>query len=268
MEQRDVRKLDLAKLNSMTKYPSVLPYHRMDAANKGALSDDFSHDFSGCGSVIGREKVDGTNARIVFPGSDTFILGSREDFLSARGDLISNPALHIATTLREKAEELVPLMREIHQGSNIVVVFVEVYGGNVHANSPQYTGNKTLGYRGFDVAVIDPGDLFVRTQEAIAQWRDAGGQTFLDNDSLEVLMGRMQIPMAPSLFEIESVLLPGTHEEALEFLKQHTPATLCSLDEGAGGKSEGIIVRSADRGIIAKMRYEDYYRTQKRLAKK
>ena len=61
----DVRRIDLGKLNSMTKYPSILTYHAL--GDKGALQDTVQVSFAG--RVVGTEKVDGTNARLVFcPG--------------------------------------------------------------------------------------------------------------------------------------------------------------------------------------------------------
>jgi hypothetical protein len=36
------------------------------------------------------------------------------------------------------------------------------------------------------------------------------------------------------------------------------------LDDAAGGKSEGIVLRSPDRSTIAKARFEDYERTMKK----
>jgi hypothetical protein len=50
----------------------------------------------------------------------------------------------------------------------------------------------------------------------------------------------------------------------LAFLRAHLAETLCRLDDAAGGKPEGIVLRSPDRSTIAKARFEDYERTLKR----
>ncbi|MBO0861648.1 MAG: hypothetical protein J2P21_24810 [Chloracidobacterium sp.] len=57
----NTRKTDLAKLNSLTKYLSILTYHALDPGN-GALLEEVT-DFAG--TVIGAEKVDGTNSRAI-----------------------------------------------------------------------------------------------------------------------------------------------------------------------------------------------------------
>jgi hypothetical protein len=49
----DIRQIDLGKLNSMTKYPSILTYHEL--GDKGVLKDALLVPFSG--RVIGTEKV-------------------------------------------------------------------------------------------------------------------------------------------------------------------------------------------------------------------
>jgi hypothetical protein len=56
-----LRDADLTALNSLTKYPSIPTYHTLDSGNGGLL--DETVPFSG--EVIGSEKVDGTNSRII-----------------------------------------------------------------------------------------------------------------------------------------------------------------------------------------------------------
>jgi len=55
----DICRVDLAKLNSLTKYPSILTYHAL--GDKGILQETVQVPFDG--RVIGTEKVDGTNRR-------------------------------------------------------------------------------------------------------------------------------------------------------------------------------------------------------------
>ncbi len=58
----EIRQVDLGKLNSMTKYPSILTYHAL--GDKGLLQETVQIPFEG--RVIGTEKVDGTNTRLIF----------------------------------------------------------------------------------------------------------------------------------------------------------------------------------------------------------
>ena len=70
--------------------------------------------------------------------------------------------------------------------------------------------------------------------------------------------------IVPRLATIKGKDLPKTHKEVMEWLREKSPKTKCGLDvldEGAKGKSEGVVVRTADRKKIAKIRYEDYDRT-------
>lgn len=58
------------------------------------------------GPVTLTEKVDGTNSRIIVLPDGSYLIGSREELLYARGDLIGNPALGIVDALRDVAENL------------------------------------------------------------------------------------------------------------------------------------------------------------------
>lgn len=93
-----LRSCDLNKLNSMTKYPSIPTYHTL--GNKGVLLEETVR-FEG--EVVLTEKVDGTNRIILLPDGN-FVLGSREELLFAKGDLIGNPALGIVDALKSVAD--------------------------------------------------------------------------------------------------------------------------------------------------------------------
>ncbi|MEH2239629.1 hypothetical protein [Nostoc sp.] len=49
-------------------------------------------------------------------------------------------------------------------------------------------------------------------------------------------------------------------QETHEFLKKIIPKTSVALDEGAKGRSEGIVAKTISRSAIAKLRFEDYER--------
>jgi hypothetical protein len=83
----DVRTVDLDVLNSVTKYPSIPTYHALDPSNGGLLEEPVEYT----GQVIGSEKIDGCNGRIVSLPDHTYLIGSREELLYAKGDLIGNP---------------------------------------------------------------------------------------------------------------------------------------------------------------------------------
>lgn len=96
----DIYSVDLKKLNSLTKYPSIPTYHAL--GERGKLSETIQVNFANQ-FIIGTEKIDGTNARIIC-FSDGYVIGSREELLYAKGDLIGNPAMGIVEALKPLAE--------------------------------------------------------------------------------------------------------------------------------------------------------------------
>jgi hypothetical protein len=250
----DVRRADLDAINSATKYPSIQTYHRL--GDRGSLTETVT-EFDG--PVIGTEKVDGTNARIITLPDGTCLLGSREELLYARGDLIGNPAQGIVAALRALAESLDPVNDVVR------VHFLELYGGKVTAASKQYTGERAVGYRLFDMVEL-PGyaDLLARPLAEISAWRESGGQPFLSESDLTAAAARDGIELTPRLFTLDSADLPREIDSTRAFLADHLPETRCALDEGAAGRPEGIVLRTGDRSVIAKARFEDYERTLRR----
>lgn len=252
----DLRATDLSVLNSLTKYPSIPTYHTLDPRNGGLLESTVEF----AGPVLGTEKVDGTNARIISLPGGSFVLGSREELLYAKGDLIGNPAQGIVAALRSAAEDIEPVSDDV-----VRVHFLEVYGGKVTQASKQYTGSRTVGFRLFDVVVIEDYEaLLARPPQEISTWREGGGQPYLAEEELAKVAARDGFELTPRLFTLDAADLPGAIVAAREFLAEHLPATRSALDEGAGGQPEGIVLRSLDRAVIAKARFQDYDRTVKR----
>lgn len=252
-----VRTADLTALNSMTKYPSIPTYHALDPKN-GSLIETETVLFPG--QVIGTEKVDGTNARIISLPDGNFLIGSREELLYAKGDLIPNPSQGIVAALRDLAADLSPVDNDVMR-----VHFLEVYGGKVTAASKQYTGQKVVGFRLFDVAMIpDYRDVLAQGAATISAWRDSGGQPYLDEDALTTAAENDGIPLTPRLFQIDSADLPRELGTTRAFLTEHLPTTRSALDDTAGGQPEGIVLRTPDRDVIAKARFADYDRTLRR----
>lgn len=256
----DVRAADLGALNSMTKYPSIPTYHTLDPKN-GSLIEGETITFAG--PVLGTEKVDGTNARIISLPDGTFLLGSREELLYAKGDLIGNPALGIVAALRDVAATLPPVEDDV-----VRVHFLEVYGGKVTGASKQYTGNKAVGFRLFDVSVIPEYRAVLRqSPQTISTWREGGGQPYLTEDALAETAARDGFPLTPRLFQVDGAELPTELDKTRAFLAEHLPKTLSALDDEAGGQPEGIVLRTLDRAVIAKARFQDYDRTLRRRSR-
>jgi hypothetical protein len=251
-----LRDADLTALNSLTKYPSIPTYHTLDPANGGLLDETVAFT----GAVIGTEKVDGTNSRIISLPDGNYLLGSREELLYAKGDLIGNPAQGIVPALREFADALAPVTDDV-----IRVHYVELYGGKVTAASKQYTGSRAVGFRLFDVVMIsDYAELLALAPQRISAWRESGGQPYLSEEDLSTAAKQHGLTLTPRLFTIDATELPADLATTREFLAQHLPSTRSALDDGAAGAPEGIVLRTTDRSVIAKARFQDYDRTLRR----
>lgn len=254
--------LDLEALNSATKYPSIQTYHVL--GERGSLTDEVTGFH---GDVVLSEKIDGSNSRIIRLPDGDWLIGSREELLTARGDRVWNPALGIVAALRELADGLKAGGVEAEGGEGgfegIMVFFLETYGARIGGQAKQYTGTGRVGYRMFDLALI-PLDVLGWDRGRIAAWREGGGRPFASESVLQRVAGAAGIELTPRLATIPADALPTSVADTHAWLTGTLPATLAGLDAGAGGRAEGIVLRTIDRGVIAKARFQDYERTLKR----
>lgn len=256
----DIRSIDLRVLNSLTKYPSIPTYHPL--GERGRLQP--VEPLRLTGPVIGREKVDGTNGRIIFMQSG-YLIGSREDLLFYQYDLIGNPAQGIVAALKGLADRMAAAMKVPENA--LVAVYLEVFGAKTSAAAKQYTGTGKVSFRLFDAFRIDNlADYLSKPAAEIAAWREAGGQPFMTDPQLRAFADEHDIPMCPVVWEGDGVELPMALEETRDWLRRVIPGTLCALDGGAMGNPEGVVIRTPDRSTIAKIRYEDYQRTLRKRA--
>lgn len=240
------------KINSLTKYPSILTLHRF--GEKGRLTEDFTTNLTG-ETLFATEKIDGTNVRIIC-FCDEYLLGSREFLLHHSDDLFFDPAQGIVEGIRDLG------VRIPNDLPRLTVIFGELFGGKASSNSKQY-GTEKLGFRVFDVAVFDDLTILDQPLEEISRWReretDGGiiyGQTFLPHDVLAT--HSIYWDLAPTVpFDLSG----NSHREVLNSLKNSLPKTNVALTESAQLKSEGVILRNTDRSKIVKLRFEDYERT-------
>lgn len=239
-------KLDLRRVNSLTKYPSIPTFHTLDPRT-GELLDEHV-DFPGV--VLVTEKVDGTNGRIITLPDGTWLVGSREELLTARGDLVHNPMLGIVDALRDVADDLTM------QDDVIRVFYLEVYGGKIGKQGKHY--GPGVGRRLFDVVeVADYEELLARPREQISSWREHGGQRFLP----ELELARWTTDDVELTPRLSAALLPTDVAQVRDWLGDLLPATRAALGDHAPGRAEGVVVRTLDRSAVAKIRFEDYDRT-------
>ncbi|MFI6317328.1 RNA ligase family protein [Nonomuraea sp. NPDC050556] len=244
----------LRALDSATKYPSIPTYHSLDTSRRKApLLDENPIAFHG--AVWGHEKVDGTNGRIVvLPRNSGWLIGSRDELLTAVGDLVVRDTLSIVVTLSGIAERLAN-----SRPDEIVTAYLEVYGQQGEA-ATQYGDRSASGARLFDVSIV-PAALLDRDVEAVARWRDYGGQQWLNEDELDAFAERQGVERAPELFGVPSTMVPTTVTDMRSFMEPY--ATTRAHLNGQPGRSEGFVLSTTDRRTKAKVRFADYDRTLK-----
>lgn len=242
-------------LNTATKYPSIPTYHALDG--HGRLTNVVQVPFDE--PVYATEKIDGTNVRIIVTHDDVF-LGSREHILWAKGDRVGDPAMGIVAAMRDEAEKI----RERADAPRGIVwtMYGELYCGKIGAAARQYGDEDQVGFRLFDVATLteDVIDSMSRWSLAdVAKWRDGGGPLFAARDGLAEMARRAGVVTVPPLASwLPSDAIPTALADVLPWLEPHR-ATTAHLSRGVG-RSEGIVIRTADRSKIAKLRFADYER--------
>ncbi len=255
--------MDLKKINSLTKYPSIQTYHQL--GERGRLNDALTDavGFNESSQAYIYEKVDGENSRIILlrmpDGEIDYLIGSREELLYAKGDRIGNPYGNIADFLKSLAEQLIT-SDFADQDWALAVIYQESYGGKTKA-SKNYSDRKTQSYRAFDVFTLNQEELdriLSLPPEKIAEWREHGNQPFYVDEEKQSLFECLNLQAAPLLETISGPDFPTSLEDTFAYLKKFE-TTQVGIE--SAGKAEGIVVRTADRKLIRKIRFEDYERT-------
>lgn len=249
---------DLMRINRITKYPSIPTYHTLDPKTGGLLEDHI--EFYPDEAIIGTEKIDGINARLIIFPDDSYAIGSREELLYVDGDVLYNTSQGIVETLRSRVD--IP-----DSNGQLVVYYLEVYGGNVGKNAKSYTQDPTLfGARMFDTAVFPDYQSLMRMDPmTVAGKRERGEiQAWMNEHSLRYESFKLRVALTPRLFNVTRETIPSETEHMMEFLDDVIGRTESQLDVQPAGPAEGIVIRTLDRNHgnrIAKIRYQNYKRT-------
>lgn len=264
----DLRDFDIQqKLNSLTKYPPIPTFHEINIKT-GMLDGSKPLDFKGQLAQV-TEKIDGTNGRIVVFPDGKFVIGSRENLLACSEDWFLNPELGIVKELWGTATELAS-MATLTDGIGVRVYFFEVYGGKINGWK-NYTKSEKFGHRLFDVIEFRD-EQFIeqmyRTREDIASWRQHGGQPFVGWDRMLEVAQETNLQRVPTIehgMDPQGVAFEGL-ENTLETLEDWFPGgSAAVLESGVQGRPEGVVFKSLDGGSRAKLRFQDYESTIKRL---
>lgn len=264
----------LQKLDSITKYPSIETFHATDG--KGRLTPSLTPSgkiLAGVSRVSVTEKIDGTNARILcfpfnaqrstIPQCDWF-LGSRENLVAARDDRIPNPAEGIVEHLTRVAERIYLddwSPREVE----LAVFYGELYGGKIGQGAKNYARDGAVGFRVFDIRLMNHGDLekcLALARERIASLRDHGDLPgiWIGDWERALVCTELALEAVPSL--TITAPPPTDLREAYEWLCTAVgETTRAAVGGNQAGRPEGVVVRTPDRMHIAKLRLEDYERT-------
>lgn len=245
------------KINTLTKYPSILTLHKL--GEKGKLLEEWTTPIGG-EKMFASEKIDGTNVRIIVLNNE-FLIGSRDNIIHYSGDLYYGTDLDIV-------ENVYKLQIPIPKTTNLTIIFGELFGGKINA-SKNY-GTDKYGFRVFDIVEFNNSEIGLdeilnKPIEQISRWREHEthnglmyGQNFL---SLEERKNKFpQFEYAP---ELEFDCGDFKHETILNKLKEYLPETKVALSDKANKKPEGIVLRNFNRTKIVKLRFEDYERTLK-----
>jgi len=148
------------KINTLTKYPSILTLHKL--GEKGRLTDELTTDISG-EKLFASEKIDGTNVRIICWG-DQFLIGSRKFILHHSEDLYWDESMGIV-------EQIYALGIPMLQPDQLTIVYGELFGGKISAHSRNY-GKEKHGFRVFDVAILEELSILDHSLQEISAWRE------------------------------------------------------------------------------------------------
>lgn len=254
-------KTDFAKYNSMTKYPSILTYHK--SGERGTLQEEVQVSFT-TKELFVTEKIDGVNARIIVNPDNTVVVGSREELLWEADDIIQNPVYGIVNTLQTQAIYMKKNnYRDFHMPRQdaIMVFYCEVYGQKAMNGWKQYSDNDKMSFRLFDMCIIPNLDkMFNLSIAGVASWRDNNNQDFVSMEILRSLCKKQKTAGLEPVPFIDAPPLPTTVDDTYSWLIGLQGKSSLASDS-VEGKPEGVIVRTKDRSQIAKIRREDYERT-------
>jgi hypothetical protein len=265
LKKMNFDEFDLSKLDTMTKYPSILTYHAL--GDHKTLLPGFVQDtgFNDDEMYYGTEKVDGTNTRIVLLNDD-FMVGSRDRLLYRKGQDINNLKNVLAKTvdwdITHTVAEIAKNLSSKNSHDNCLrIAFGETYGNNITQGSRNYVNDKECAFRLFDLVTEDEETvrkIIDYPIDKIAGWRNHDHQHFVDVDELTSFAEANNLNKTPYLFTIKGNEIPKTLNDVLDWLQQFSK-TKAGIN--AIGKAEGVVIRSKDRSFIRKLRFEDYEKT-------
>lgn len=258
------------KLNTITKYPSIETYHTIKT--RGTLGDELTNGESFKNQdVYITEKIDGTNSRILMytdHNTDDYIIGDRNTFLTAKNDRVYNNLLSIVDTTLPIAKHIAAHKNHLDP-ETLYVFYGETYGHGIGANYKQYAINNEHYWRCFDILKIPKSTLdflLMLPIETLASSRESDSNRFLPVPKFKKMVNELKLEPVYFLTEMNGSDIPISIVDTYKFLSKFSNSNV-TLDSEAEGQSEGIVVRTEDRSIIKKLRFEEYKKTLLKIIK-
>ena len=251
-----IKKHGLEKLNSVTKYPSILTYHQL--GSKGGLKDELIEEgFPSNVKLYITEKVDGTNGRVVYLNGD-YLIGQREMFVYAKGDRIINSDI---------VDVMIPYATDLDEPEDLfTVMYGEVYGYKIQDGSKIYCpeGNSSRGFRIFDLwqmPIVELDEYLSKASiEQIVYDREHNWQPWFSADELESFAMFRAFDVTPHRKIIDSSEMPISAIDTKKWLEDNFQDSYATFDGTSSnqkfGRAEGVVIRTSDRSVIRKLRQD------------
>jgi hypothetical protein len=149
-------------------------------------------------------------------------------------------------------------------------MYGEVYGYKIQDGSKVYCpdGNTDRGFRVFDVwqmPVVELDEYLSKaTMEQIVYDREHNWQPWLDVDAFERFVVLKMFDVTPRRKIIDSSEMPISAVDTKRWLEDNFQDSHATFDGTSSnqkfGRAEGVVIRTADRSIIRKLRFEDYHK--------
>lgn len=265
-----VEKYGLSKVNSLTKYPSILTYH--DIYHGGVLETLTENKAFPANSILEMtEKVDGKNSRMIFLDGD-YLLGERETIVFAKDDRIRN-----SNIISPMLSELYPFIKsgfdDKTEKSILTIIYGESYGYNIASKKQYVINSEQRKYRVFDIVQMPMDEVYKILEmdiSKIALWRDNMNQPYLSTDKLNDFCKSFAIDRTPIIKEIKASEIPIDCRETFAWMQSFAKSKSV-LDIPENGvipnsmyaRAEGVILRTKDRSMIRKLRFEDYQKGER-----
>lgn len=282
----------LRKLDSMTKYPSIETLHAFGGRQR------FIEELTASGKLLFEchswslsEKINGTNGRLLLFPKDYLnvileIVGQHDWLLGTRDNLIMSPTTDpiVMAMIEQLSSEAQRISNRLNSesgkpwsnGVSVLVIYFELFGGNIGAGARNYSRDGSRSFRVFDVRTISLEEvldiLFMPIEKiAGARERNALPGHWYESQELSEFCSNFGLTKVPGLIGPKTKLpedIQGAYQWLTQAIEQQkivgeplgtkagNDLPLVALD-----RPEGVVIRNQDRSVIVKLRFEDYERT-------